>query len=281
MAPPTILAHKTAFLTAQTLHLSQTLPAPSPAWQRANERADAAVSLPPRAVADALYRANHALQRHARRAYAPPAARHVAEQIEGLFLEAGERALRRRRNNGGYDDGEDEDGDGDGDGETGRLRVGVDLANPTTIAALPATWPSPRETQQHPTEAARYAALASSLKSLAARRAAATERVARLRRMAGLLAPFTSSSDPNDDDDDGAYKQEGERDPGVQPNLVTRDGALERELERMRVLLVRVAGRVAGLPEPEPDEHGGDDGPMLCDLEAVERVKVQRLLDSL
>jgi hypothetical protein len=87
MAPPTILAHKSAFLTAQTLRLSQTL-APSAAWRAANEDADNVIALPDRAVEDALYRLNHALQQHFRRVYPPQATRHVAEQIDGLFLDA-------------------------------------------------------------------------------------------------------------------------------------------------------------------------------------------------
>lgn len=87
MAPPTILAHKSAFLTAQTLRLSQSL-APSGAWRAANGGADDAASLPDRAVDDALYRLNHALQQHFRRVYPPQATRHVAEQIDGLFLDA-------------------------------------------------------------------------------------------------------------------------------------------------------------------------------------------------
>ena len=36
---------------------------------------------------------------------------------------------------------------------------------------------------------------------------------------------------------------------GIQENLVTRNGELERELERMRILLARVAGRVGALPD--------------------------------
>lgn len=36
------------------------------------------------------------------------------------------------------------------------------------------------------------------------------------------------------------------RDPqvNIQPNLVTRDGELGKELDRMRILLARVAGRI-------------------------------------
>ena len=63
----------------------------------------------------------------------------------------------------------------------------------------------------------------------------------------------------------------------VQPNLVTRDGELEKELERMRVLLVRVAGRVAQLPDPDPVSEGDA---VMEDVESLERSKVERLLDG-
>ena len=42
----------------------------------------------------------------------------------------------------------------------------------------------------------------------------------------------------------------------VQPNLVTKDGQLGKELDRMRLLLARVSGRVEGLPAYTA--HGGE-----------------------
>ena len=112
--PPTIIAHKSAFLATQTLHRSRTL-APSPTWRAANERATAAEDghghgLPARAVEDAIYRLNHALTQHARRVYAPQASRYLAEQIEALFYEEADRALR------GEDEDDDEGGDNSGGG---------------------------------------------------------------------------------------------------------------------------------------------------------------------
>ena len=148
MPPPTILAHKTDFLTSQTLQLSRAL-WPSNAWRESNSsnsdrRGDdtnaeesTAPPLSEKAVDDALYRLNHALQQHARRVYAPQATRHVAEQIEALYLEAGERALRGRDDD--EDDAEDPDGALGGEGQAAvvegrRLRVGLDFS-----ASLPPT----------------------------------------------------------------------------------------------------------------------------------------------
>ncbi|RYP44148.1 hypothetical protein DL768_009357 [Monosporascus sp. mg162] len=280
MPPPTILAHKTDFLNAQTLQLSRAL-TPSNAWRRASNRRRAAVRsgdkgnenesatpLSEKAVDDALYRLNHALLQHSRRVYAPQATRHVAEQIEALYLEAGERGVKA---------GNDEDEDADGhvgmhaDGVTAegerRLRVGVDFNS--AIASLPPTWdqhPSAARASQaesHPLEARRYADLAAQLAALASRRREARERVDRLRRMQALLAPFADATQQ------------------VQPNLVTRNGEVEKELERMRVLLVRVTGRIAQLPDGSRGAEVDDEAMMNAqDLDALESAKVERLLNG-
>ncbi|KAI2778534.1 kinetochore Sim4 complex subunit Fta4 [Daldinia loculata] len=289
MAPPTILAHKSSFLTAQTLHLSQSL-APSNTWRTSNQRIpDTGGSLSDRVVDEALYRANHILQQHARRVYAPQASRHVAEQIETLYLEAAERAVRGEGGRGE----DDEDGVDVGTGLGGRgpkfLMVGADFASDEVIASLPNTWDqhSTSQSEAHPAEALRYADLATSLSILSSRRKETRARLDRLRRMRNLLAPFsstTTSSSSSGLDSSNPQSSSGANEVGntsesgvekVQPNLVTRDGEMEKELERMRVLLVRVAARVAQLPDPEP----GEDVAME-DLEAVERGKVERLLDG-
>lgn len=98
MAPPTILAHKSAFLHAQTLQLSQAL-SPSAGWRASweatadeneNEAAKAAAPrLTAKAVDEAVYKLNHKLQQHVRRVYAPQATRNVAEQTDALFLGLG------------------------------------------------------------------------------------------------------------------------------------------------------------------------------------------------
>lgn len=127
-APPTILAHKTAFLTAQTLQLSQPL-APSHAWQQRNNSnpessstARGTAPLSQKNLEDALFRLNHLLQQHSRRVYAPQASRHVAEQVERLLIDSADRYIAGRR--------EDEEGDREGDerGDDDALRIGADLS---------------------------------------------------------------------------------------------------------------------------------------------------------
>ncbi|KAI1293897.1 kinetochore Sim4 complex subunit Fta4 [Xylaria venustula] len=272
MAPPTIIAHKSDFLATQTLHLSQAL-APSATWLASNERAED--GLPARAVDDAVYRLNHTLAQHARRVYAPQASRHIAEQIQALFYDEAERALRG-------DEGEDDGGDAGV--ERLRLRVGADFTTDEAIASLPPTWDlhKPREAEARPPEARRYAEQTTTLTELSARRQEARERVERLRRMASLLKPF-ESIDENENDDSTAHTQltsDGSR-TTVQENLITRNGEVERELERMRLLLARVAGRIAQLPNNKSasgDVDGDEDGDSF-DFEALEQGKIEKLLD--
>lgn len=281
MAPPvpTILTLKQNFISTQTRLLSQPLQ-PSRAWRRANDEAaadedEAAVS--ERAVDDALFRLNHTLQQHSRRVYATQATRQVAEQVDRLYLSAGERHDAAAADDDGADD-DDED----------RWRnVGADYADPGVISSLPPAWESERQAAAFPLEAERYAELAGRLRGLAARRGEASARVERLRRMRALLEPFSGSSSEGA----GAGADEGSSFVplgGVQENLVTRNGEVEKELERMRMLLVRVGDKVARLKEKEAgrddddsDLFGEGDAMIVDDVEVEERRKVDGLLDGL
>lgn len=94
MAPPTIISLKAGFLANQTRLLSQPLN-PSRAWRNANEAAEDGI--PEKQLDDVLFRLNHALQQHSRRVYAPQATRHVSEQIDQLYWNAGERVAEATR----------------------------------------------------------------------------------------------------------------------------------------------------------------------------------------
>lgn len=282
MAPPapTILTLKQNFITTQTRLLSQPLQ-PSRAWRRANEAAandedSAAVS--ERAVDDALFRLNHTLQQHSRRVYVAQATRQIAEQVDKLYLSFGE------RHHAAVGDDEDDD--------DAWRNVGADYADASVISSLPPAWESEREAAAYPLEAERYAELAGRLRGLAARRDEARARVERLRRMRALLAPFGGSSSSSSTDgggtgagEDSSFGPSG----GVQENLVTRDGEVEKELERMRMLLVRVGDKVARLKEKEAgrdddddsDLFGDGDAMVVDDVEVEERRKVEGLLDGL
>ncbi|KAL2264838.1 hypothetical protein VTJ83DRAFT_7348 [Remersonia thermophila] len=251
--PPTILTLKQSFLTAQTRLLSQPL-SPSPAWLHDNKTSNdpETPSLPEKAVHDALFKLNHRLQQHARRVYPPQATRHVAEQIDRLYWNAAEAAV-----GGGAEDDEGEDVEA--------LRLGADLTNPSTITTLPPAWDDDHD--HDPAAREQYAALASSLRDLAERKQQAAARVAKLRRMRALLEPFSPAPAPAPRFRDRELRRrcrprgaepDGDRDEGlgaVQENLVTRNGALEKELLRMRVLLARVSGRAELLREQQQQQQ--------------------------
>ena len=82
-------------------------------------------------------------------------------------------------------------------------------------------------------ETKRYADAAQQLQELSEKRKQLREQVARISRLKAIVEPLQTS--------DGGV--------GVQENIVTRNGALEKELERMRFLLARVGGRVVTLSE--------------------------------
>ncbi len=100
---------------------------------------------------------------------------------------------------------------------------------------------------------ARYQELTETLKDLDERRKAMREKVAGYKRLREMLGPFERATET------------------VQPNLVARDGELEKELEKMRLLIARVRGRVEALPEgvvaeEEMDVDFPDEGEKIAAL---------------
>jgi hypothetical protein len=134
-------------------------------------------------------------------------------------------------------------------------------ATDEAVASLPAAWDAlrPDEAEAQPSEARHYAELQASLTSLATRRAEARARVERLQRMQSLLAPFGDN---------------------MQENLVTRNSAVEKELERMRFLLVRAAARMEQLSGEAAEGQDHADTAME-DLGDSERGKMKNLLAEL
>lgn len=113
-------------------------------------------------------------------------------------------------------------------------------------------------------EAKRYTDAVQALIALQAEREEIKLRVQRLRRLQAIVDPLKTTS-PSTGADDG-----NDSGSSVQDNIVTRGGAMEKELERMRMLLVRVVGRVGMLPEPNTE--GSKEG-------EVESSKVVRKRD--
>ncbi|EWY91845.1 hypothetical protein FOYG_08799 [Fusarium oxysporum NRRL 32931] len=215
-AAPTIPSLKQSFITSQTTLLSQPL-APSRSWQETNDASDEAI--PERVVQEVLYNLNHTIQQHCRRVYPPQASRNIAEQINDVYTKDAERKV------GGPTDTE---------GGIGRE---LDLTDNEAIEALPASWHLEKDINDHPMETKRYADAVQQLTELNDQRKQLREQVARLKRLQSIVEPLQT-------DENGA---------GIQENLLTRNGPVEKELERMRILLARVGGRVLSLPEEAPN----------------------------
>ncbi|KAK7419804.1 hypothetical protein QQZ08_010692 [Neonectria magnoliae] len=220
---PTIPSLKQTFLSTQTTLLAQPL-APSRSWQAANDASDE--PLPERVINDALFSLNHSIQQHCRRVYAPQASRNISEQIDDLYT----RDAKRRLGLGL-------------DAADGALGKEMDLTDHDTIEGLPETWVSEKETNDHPMEAKLYSDAVRRLSELDEQRQRLRDRVAKLNRLKSVAQPL----------------QTAESGAGVQENLLTRGGPVEKELERMRFLLARVGGRVNALPDsggsnPQPEE---------------------------
>ncbi|RPB12204.1 hypothetical protein P167DRAFT_545724 [Morchella conica CCBAS932] len=109
------------------------------------------------------------------------------------------------------------------DAEEGVLRRGVDLREAENIALLPDTYPTTTATDNSAADLEQYQELHARLTALSAAVQAQRQRHAYYSHLQGLVEPFRAPVE------------------SVQPNLVTRDGALAAELERMRMLAGKLA----------------------------------------
>jgi hypothetical protein len=125
------------------------------------------------------------------------------------------------------------------------------------IEQLPEDWSAEVEAEGAE-QAARYKELQTKLAELNGKRKAARERLEQYRAAKKLLAPF-----------------EGEE-AGLQDNLLTRNGEIEMELERMRMLMLRVERGLQGLDE---GQHVGDDE-MAIDVEEEGEKKILAVLQT-
>jgi hypothetical protein len=205
---PTLISTKSRFLLTQTRLLSQPL-SPSSDW---SAFAPPSPPLPPAQIASAVGSLNERLKQHGKNVYSAPSQRHVAEQINTLYW------------NEVCEEGDVSEGalavERDADFRDGSVVEGL----PEELAGL-----NMREGQVlRQEDADRYAALRKRLEEAVGRRDEQVRRLQGYRRLGEMIVPL-----------------EGARE-NVQPNLVTKDGELGRELERMRVLCARVAAQVEG-----------------------------------
>ena len=95
----------------------------------------------------------------------------------------------------------------------------------------------------------RYKQLRARLAALSEARAAQRVKMAQAERLRELLRPFERAME------------------NVQPNLVTRDGELAREVERMKVLMARVGDKMAGW-----EGRGAESGWEVGSVDAREKI---------
>ena len=180
---------------------------------------------------------NTKLKEHNRSVYSAPSQRHVAEQIDALYWKVVS------------------ENDMQADQDSVIVTKDTDLTQPEYVPIVSVQYISralltpyrniqslPEDYSDlhiHPdtssnfseSKATRYKDLYDRLASLAKQRDQQQQRLERYKQLQTLLEPFTNAQE------------------NVQPNLVTRDGELGKELERMRILLARVTGRVSEMKD--------------------------------
>lgn len=106
------------------------------------------------------------------------------------------------------------------------------VAADDAIEELPSSWPIESDLGRYQEKAKQYEGIALRLRQLSEERKEIRLRVEKLRRIKNAVQPLSATDESN-----------------IQDNLITRNGPVEKELERMRILLARVTSRVANLPE--------------------------------
>ncbi|KAL2824911.1 kinetochore complex Fta4 of Sim4 subunit, or CENP-50-domain-containing protein [Aspergillus cavernicola] len=167
-------------------------------------------------VGDVLQKLNAALKQHSRIIYSSQAIQHVAQQIATLYWSSVSQATREVASlEGGVD-------------------KTVDLSSHPNITQLPGGLYDQSASDE---DQLRYKRLRERLATLDNLRQQRQRRLDQLRQLQRLLEPFREPQE------------------NVQPNLVTRDGELARELEKMRMLVARASGRI-GQRQMENNDGG-------------------------
>jgi hypothetical protein len=234
-SPPSISTQKLAFLNQQARLLQTPLTATQP---------PEATQLPPKVLDKAIKDTNAKITSHNRTHFSAQAQQHVAEQIETLYWNRvhEERELLLQGQHGNEE--------GALGAETAIRRDASLLAEDVENVqkALPEQWggvvlrPDPAEDdevgdEEQPSdqrggeeeaggEGATYERLRAQLLTLTQQRRDAQQRLKRYKHLQDLLRPYEDAQEH------------------IQPNLVTKDGELAREMEKMRSLLVRVGARM-------------------------------------
>ncbi|KIW78764.1 hypothetical protein Z517_08603 [Fonsecaea pedrosoi CBS 271.37] len=234
MAEPTITAIKAAFLRVEVRQLETPLE-PSTHWRAHGlnpgpESREGRPLLSDKAVQDLVAKVNDKIKQHNRLVFSTQSQRHVAEQIESLLWARTSAAAEHAEL------------------DTLAIRKDVDLGDSAVISALPHDYAAlhihpdhdtarneeggdGREGQKDAEE--QYARLRGELVTLSRQRDALKARLARYQHLQEMTEPLR---DPQEN---------------VQPNLVTKHGKLAKELDRTRVILLRIAAQLRGEEQPK------------------------------
>ncbi|RAL61333.1 hypothetical protein DID88_009469 [Monilinia fructigena] len=177
---------------------------------------------------------NTILKQHNKVSYPPQAQRHVAEQIDQLYWDAGERDVNMN-------------------GEEWSEK-GADYRLSYNIEKLPEGWSEEAEVKA-PEQAAKYRELQTKLLELNEKRRAAKERLEQYKSVKELVEPFDQA------------------DKNIQENLITKNGEIEKELERMRMLMLRVERGILSLRREQP---GGLTGGVRITFYASSKARVDK-----
>ena len=215
MEASTLSTRKATFLRSQIRLLSQPLQ-PSPTLTTST---DDSPSIPLKTLDEVISRVNEKVTIHNKSVFSAQSQRHIIEQIESLYFAD---ALNEHEHN----DVEVERGE-----EKVAIQTDVDLTSTTILEGLPeelnaAMLHDISDLGIDDTQAEEYVFLRRQLLEASVERDTAREKLARYEKLKELLGPFENVQE------------------GTQGNLVTRDGELAREMERMRVLVARVVGRL-------------------------------------
>ncbi|KAL4895923.1 kinetochore Sim4 complex subunit Fta4 [Aspergillus ambiguus] len=211
----TVSELKSSFIRAQVRILSESLNAPED-WRNYVAERTEEEDLSDKVVGDALQKLNASLKQHNRIVYSSQAIQHVAQQIASLYWSS---VIQAARDQNSLERG---------------VPKSVDLSSHMNITQLPVELADESASDE---ERRRYQQLRERLMELDHRRQQRQRRLDQLQRLERLLEPFQNPQE------------------NIQPNLVTRDGELVQELEKMRMLVARVGGRIHQSNKRKRDSH--------------------------
>ncbi|KAF2758423.1 hypothetical protein EJ05DRAFT_510352 [Pseudovirgaria hyperparasitica] len=212
----TIPALKSSFLNAQARILSQPL-------EPEKIRRHSGDTIPDSVIQDVTREVNRELRRHSKSAYSSLAIRAVAEQIDNLYWRSAEPDA--------HDDELDEGPDG-----IRVLGTDDDLSWQSNISRLPALFEDLAPAEAPSVDLDALSEQLAHLQELDSRRAALNRKLASYNALLKLLAPFEHAQ------------------KNIQPNLVTKDGPLATELTKLRMMSLRVNGRLGDWVEARKAE---------------------------